>query len=73
MNGEDRFYLGVWAIIATIIITTIISSNIFYSGQEQRVVDMVAAGATPIEASCAIYDAVGNSPTCVALVANKGK
>jgi hypothetical protein len=69
MNGEDKFWVVVTAIVgavATVLVLTIASSS---WRSDKIILEMVEAGADPIAASCAINDTQGNSPTCIAIAA----
>jgi len=68
MNSEGKFWVSIWGIIAVVVCVIVINATNFYAGQEQRTVDMVEFGASPVEAACALQDPVGDSPTCILIV-----
>ena len=51
---DNKFYLGVWAILGTVAITLVLCISIGNQVSNTKMVDMVKAGADPIAANCAI-------------------
>lgn len=69
--SENKFWLGIFGIIGAVILGITFLSQNYYKSLDQKVVDMVKNGASPIEASCALSDPYGNPPACIAIIARK--
>ena len=51
---DNTFYIAVWAIVATMVITLIISILSYNTHSRDSIVEMVKQGTPAMEASCAI-------------------
>lgn len=67
MKEETKIWLALIAFAATVVIAI----SLYNIKEINAIASMVESGSSPIEASCAIFDSMGNNPTCVALVVTK--
>jgi len=72
MNEDGKFWATIAATIATVVLTIVLSTQSFYKHHNNPITKMVQRGVSPIEAACALDDAMGNNPTCV-IFATKSK
>jgi hypothetical protein len=64
MSNEDKFWVAVWAIIATCFITLMLCVTLTLWSKRQHLNEMVIKGADPIRAACAL-DMYDNQTMCV--------
>lgn len=69
--NENKFWLGVWSLITLFIISIMITITIININYNNTILEMVVAGATPLEAVCSLSDSMGNNPTCIILSMEK--
>ena len=62
---DNNFWINIWKIVAIVfvVVAGIIAS--YNSYQTYQIVEMVTAGASPLEASCAVSSDDYNSTICV--------
>jgi len=65
MNGEQKFWLSCWTIIALVIISILGSILLYSASVDTKVANLVKEGIHPIAANCAIKDDLGTEPICV--------
>ena len=71
MDSREKLNFLVAVLIASCIALFIISITVFNIMEDIAKVDLVKAGANPIEAACLIEDSHGTSVTCIVLTAKK--
>jgi hypothetical protein len=70
--NETNFWLCLWALVIAGLLTLCGMDFHYTEVSEQKVVDMVKAGANPIQARCSLLGGSTTDPTClVFLSANK--
>ena len=63
---DETFYAWIWTLIASVIITIIISCNVYYTNKTELIAEMVKAGNDPVRVACALdSDLSQSSPVCV--------
>ena len=69
MHEESKFWLGVMGLIALTIGGIVLGTSSYYKALDQRVVDIVRLGHSPIAAVCAMT-ATGSvaSPECLVYI-----
>ena len=72
MSDRDKIYAIIWGCVTVMMLALIGSELSSIIKTKDTLARMVEAGHTPIEASCAVYDTSGDSPTCV-LIAKRGE
>lgn len=69
---ENKFWLGIWALLATVIVACTVVGTVAAHLQRQAMMEMVKNGADPMAVSCAF--GVGQSEVSICtLIATKGK
>ena len=65
MNSEGKFWVSIWSIGSIVLLCSI--ALLLDRSIERDIIlaRMVEAGASPIEAACALDDIRGRNPTCV--------
>lgn len=54
MSDNSKFWITCWAILATVMIAGIAAVTYYNVNERDTMIDMVRAGVTPAEASCAL-------------------
>ena len=67
MSNDMKFWLGFSTLVALIVVTLIIATTMYYRHQNEIMAEMVANGADPLRASCAMQDTYGKNPLCMVL------
>lgn len=62
--NEDRFWLGIWSLVAAVIVTLITAITLTMWSKRLHLNEMVKAGVDPIRAACAL-DMYDNPTQCV--------
>lgn len=69
---ENKFWLGIWALLATVIIACTVIATVAAHLQRQAIIEMVKNGADPMAVSCSF--GVGQSEVSICtLLATKEK
>lgn len=70
ISGEDKFWLGVWSIVAAACVALIAACT--YSGYHSRIVmqELVDKGAHPMVVSCSMGISQSEQGICTLLAAN---
>lgn len=71
MDNENKFWLFVWGIIATVFSVLIVCFTVSNFDRRAKWEDAVKNGADPMVASCALYDQTGAEAVTCALLAVK--
>lgn len=69
MDSSDKIMAGFFTGILGVILAIIIGFTTYSMSVTNRIAEAIAAGANPVEASCAYYG--GNSPECLIYAINK--
>ena len=69
--SDNQFWVATWTIAATALVLVLFLFLNYNLDSNKVVAEMVLGGVNPIEANCAIYDSMGNNPTCVAAITKK--
>ena len=64
---SGKFWLGLWSLVAGVLVVLILSITVYHSNKVNKMAEMVGAGVSPLEASCALEDAYGKQPLCIIL------
>lgn len=68
MNSSDKSLVIFFSLVASVLITLIISINMNSMHYAQVVENItLETGTNPMYVSCAILDSLGDNPTCVSL------
>lgn len=62
---ENKFWIAVWGIIGIVVCTLIVSITLFNMSVNERISEMVAKGANPIQAACAINGSNGSGQAII--------
>lgn len=57
---ENQFWITIWKIVAAVVVTLILTVGGCTVNQQFKIAELVAGGADPLKAQCAIYGA-GNT------------
>lgn len=70
MDNDQKFWVSIWAIVATFILAMSIALSAFNANQDALLHEMVKKGADPIIAACALKGPSGASaaPICILAV-----
>lgn len=65
MNSDDKFWISVWSIAATALVTIAITIATYNHSKNVVISEMIKNGASPTEVLCALDDTYGDNPTCI--------
>lgn len=76
MGNDNKFWLCIWSILSTTVISIVISiaffSMSYWKDHNSKIESMVNNGINPVAAMCALQDDYGKNPVCIVL-ATKSK
>ncbi|WP_323016395.1 hypothetical protein [Castellaniella sp.] len=67
MDHEEKFWVSLWSLVAVVAVTLILGLLLYNADKNQKIADMVKAGADPIIVSCAmgtVSEGTGASALC---------
>ena len=73
MNSDDKFWLGVWSVLGTAVVSVSLISGYYMHKNDLIIKEMVAKGTPAIEIPCAFYNARGNLPICITIATTRGE
>lgn len=71
MNEEGKFYAVVWTLAAIVIVVTLICCTVKGLHNNTTLLEMVKAGANPLEAKCAVKGSGNGGDDCNILMSKK--
>ena len=65
MNSDDKFWIGIWSIVATCFVALVLAITLTMWSKRQHLNEMVSKGADPIRVACALDMYDNNNTMCV--------
>ena len=56
MDSSEKFYLSLWAIICATLVTLVALTAVYNAERRAVWLEAIEKGATPLQATCALYD-----------------
>lgn len=72
IDGNNKFWLGIWAIIGGVVCVISIVTSLYWVDHNMKIVKLIDSGIDPVGAMCAMQNDFGKHPTCI-ILATKAK
>jgi hypothetical protein len=69
MSDKSKFWIGINLIVAFALVAIVYFSTAYWKDHNQKIVDLIESGTSPVAAMCAMQDDYGRHPTCIILAA----
>jgi hypothetical protein len=73
MSSENKFWVSIWSLFVFLVLGFFAILSYHDHITDKKIVKMVEAGASPIEARCALIQAYDDRPLCIGVLLHGSK
>ena len=70
---DNVFFITMWKLVAVVVVVFILTTGSCTIHQQKKIADLIAAGADPLGAQCAIYGVKSYNSAVCGILAGKGQ